>query len=263
MGSANVSKIERVSSSKNRTLWVDLCLDKQEGNFFADVGGERITDKTKDGAVKKVVAALDRVTGVVWREVILIRVEKAREVDEDDDEGDDRVTGRENDLLVFGSSCRFTYLRRERAAHPLRSKEVVQREHREDFESRVTRRRKEEARFGHDKAEKKRRADEEEQRLRDRRAALVTIGSVWEQGERTTECELPYSDEAWHGIQLIAQALRTTQAQLNAFVAVEPEGLTARLTALATENVLRQLGPAPEASKVLRQLGPAPEKRKA
>jgi hypothetical protein len=238
MGSGNVSKIERVSSSNNRTLWVDLCLDKREGTFFADVSGERVTAKTKEEAVQKVIAALDCVTQVAWREIILIRINKARE---DDEDYDDRVTGRENDLLVFGSSCRFTYMRRERSVHPLRPKEVIQREHREDFERRVDLARKAEARFGHDKAEKKRRANEEEQRLRDRRAALVSIGGVWEQGERVTEYELPYSAEAWSGIQRVAQTLCDTQALLDAFVSkATPE----RFAALASGDVLLQLGPA-------------------
>jgi len=244
MGSANVSKIERVSSSKSHALWVDLCLDKQEGTFFADVGGERVADKTKDGAVKKVVAALDRVTEVAWREVILIRIERGREEDDDDDH--DHVTGNENGLPVFGGSCRFTYLRRERAAHPLRRKEVVEREHREDFERRVVECRKSAARFGHDRAEKRRRADEEEQKLRDQRAALVRVGSVWNPGERTAEHEIPYSPEAWAGIQRIARTLRDTQALLDAFVSqATPE----RFAALATGDVLRQIGPGSDSWK--------------
>ena len=241
MGSANVSKIERVSSSKSHALWVDLCLDKQDGTFFADVGDERVTDKTKEGALKKVVAALDRLTEVAWREIILIRIEKKRGEDDED-----LVAGNENGMPVFGSSCRFTYLRRERAAHPLRRKEIVEREHREDFEQRVVECRKSAARFGPDKAEKKRRADEEEQKLRDQRAALVKVSSVWEQGDRTAEYELPYSPEAWAGVQRIAQTLRDTQALLDAFVSqATPE----RFAALATGDVLRQLGPGSDSWK--------------
>jgi len=242
MGSANVSKIERVSSSKSHALWVDLFLDKQEGTFFADVGGERVAAKTKAEAVKEVIAALDRITEVAWREVILIRIERGRGEDDDDD----HVTGNENGLPVFGSSCRFTYFRRERAAHPLRRKEVVEREHREDFERRVAAARKDAAYFGRDKAEKKRRADEEEQKLRDQRAALLRVSSVWKPGELTAEYEIPYSPEVWAGIQRIARTLRDTQALLDAFVSqATPE----RFAALATGDVLRQIGPGSDSWK--------------
>jgi|HubBroStandDraft_1064217.scaffolds.fasta_scaffold36241_4 hypothetical protein len=241
MGSGNVSKIERVSSSNNHLIWVDLCLDKKDGAFFAVVGGQRIEDKTKEGAVAKVVAALDRVTAVAWREIILIRVSEFGKADDADS-----VAVTENDMPVFGASCRFVYLRRERAANPHRPKETVQREHSEDFERRVASARKSEFRYGYDKAEKKRRADEVEQELRDKRAALGDIRSVWEQEESVTEYEIPYSAEVWAGIQRIAQTLRDTQATLNAFVTqATPE----RFAALAVGDVLRQIGPGSDAWK--------------
>jgi hypothetical protein len=56
----------------------------------------------------------------------------------------------------------------------------------------------------------------------------------------------PYSPEAWAGIQRIARTLRDTQALLGAFVSqATPE----RFAALATGDVLRQLGPGSDSWK--------------
>lgn len=262
MGSANVSKVERVQSTKNSALWVDLCLDKREGDFFAQVGDVRVRAPTKGEAVRLVREALDRVTEVAWRAVILIRVDRAvvrpDEEDRDDDEEDDgdAVHSREDGRPVYGSACSFAYLRRERAAHPLRPKETVEREHAEDFERRVAQAREREVRFGQSRAYGEKRADERERELRDQRAALADIGGVWDhEHPRTVEHEVAYSPEAWAGVQRLARALRDTQRQLSAFLrAATPEGLTALAGA---RDALRQLGtgsaPASAAGKAPRR----------
>ncbi len=244
---SNISKIERVNAPNNAHIWVDLKLNKQRGVFFADVGVERIASEVKAEAVKKTQEALSRVTQTVWREVILIRV---------DNRSRSEITSHENNKPVFGASCSFTYMRRERAQNPIKPKECIEREHREDFEMRIAERREREAYFGYSRDEKvysrdekKKRADEVEARMREDRMTLRDAGPQWSfvfDEDKIVEYEIPYSEEAWRGVQRIAQALRDTQAKLNEFArGVTPE----RLAALATGDVLKQLLPAPVTKK--------------
>jgi hypothetical protein len=242
MGSANVSKIERVGATRNSTIWVDLCLDKRSGRFFAHVGDARIEAATKDEAVRMVRAALDQVTAVVWREVILVRVRAPQQGEDDEDGGGGAARSTENGRPVYTSSCSFTYLRRERAAHPLRPNQTVEREHREDFERRIAERRKYEAQFERDRTQRRRRSDAEEQAMRSERAAFSDMRDVWDHyGNGVTEYELPYSAEAWAGVERIAQTLREAQATLDAFAR---SATAERYAALAgASDVFRQLGP--------------------
>ena len=236
---SNISKIERVSAPQNAHLWVDLKLDKERGKFFADVNGETISEDTKAEAVKKIQAALKLVTQVSWREVILIRVDTRREVEDDEDEGNSF----ENNKPVYSSSCSFTYARRERAANPLKPKETIERDHREDFEKKVAETRNRAGYFEHTAAKKKARADAEEQQMRERRAILAGVDAQWEPfNKHTVEYELPYSEEAWAGIRRIAQALRETQAKLDEFAR---GATTEKLAALIKGDVLKALPPAP------------------
>lgn len=221
-----IAKIERVDApQRGNNLWVDLLLDKRTGVFYADVGGERVRANSKDEAVKLVKSALAAVTQVQWRQVILLRVcERDR---------DRETESRENDMPVFGVSCQLTYLRRERAANPLKPKETIEREHQEDFEDRVQKKREHEAYFSHGAKDKKKRADEAEAKLREDRAALAHVGPVWNHFERTTEYEIPYTPESWAGVRKIAEAILDTQDRLDEFVrAATPE----RLLALATSK---------------------------
>jgi hypothetical protein len=234
MSRADLSKIERVVSPKNHKLGVDLFLDKRDGKFFADVGGERVSDVTKSGAIEKVRALLAKITVVEWRPVILLRIDES-ERDEDD-------VGRENDKRVFTASCSFTYLRRERAVHPLKPKELIEREHIDEFEERVAKERKRVASYEFGVA-KKIRADETEKKLRDDRAALSRTEepyfSHW--NNNSVEHELPYSPEVWAGVQRISQALRETQARLNTLVRTATPTSLARL---GTGDVFKLLPPA-------------------
>lgn len=246
-----IAKIERVEApARGSRLWVDLCLDKRTGDFFANVNGKRVIAKSKDEAVKLVKEALAVVTVVQWRPVLLLRVD-ARRCDDDDD-----CQGRENDNIVFSASCSFTFLRRERANNPLKPKEIIEREHREDFELRVQKRRKHEAIFGRSTADKSRRADEAEADLRRDRDAMARVHGVWNHFEHTEEYELPYSPEAWAGIRRIAQTLRDTQAKLDEFARLAtPE----RLLALASGDVKWLLLPGEQGPDLLKRALGSPD----
>jgi len=234
MSGSHLSKIERVHSPQSHRLFVDLYLNKRNGEFFADVGGERVTSKTKDSAVTRVQELLGKVTQTEWRQVILLRVDESRE------EGDRGST--ENGKHVFSALCSFTYLRRERAANPLKPKETIEREHADEFEERVKEAR-ERARYFDDRIG---RADEAERQLRDDRAALVRVEGPWEFNGKVKEYELPYTPEAWAGIQRISQALHETQAKLNEFArGATPE----KLAQLASGDVFKQLPEVPAVKK--------------
>jgi hypothetical protein len=228
-----ISKIERVHASRNYLLGVDLLLHKDSGLFYADVNGKRVSADTKEKAIKLVRAALDLVAVVEWREVIVLRV--------DNRPGDSG--GMENGKHVHAASCRFEYIRRERAANPLKPKETIEREHRVEFEQRVALVRENTLRYMKG-PEGKLRADAEEREFRNARAALVGVESPWQDQQELYE--IPYSEEAWTGIQRIAAALHETQAKLDAFArSATPE----KLKALATGDVLLQLpGPSQEES---------------
>ena len=252
MGSSNISKIERVHAPQNARLWVDLCLNKDSGEFFGSVGGERIRSETKADAIKQLKEALNRVSQVGWRAVILIRIDKNRDVED----GEDERNTTENGRPVYGSSCSFTYLRRERAQNPLNPKETIEREHEEDFELRVADTRRHAEYFESTPARKKERADKDEAALRAKRSILADVGDQWTHHlDRNDEYELPYTPEAWVGIRRIAQALRDTQAQLDTFAR---GATTEKLAALASGGaVLAQLPPAskPEAVVETKKVG--------
>jgi hypothetical protein len=232
---ADIAKIEWVAAPQNFHLGVDLYLDKRDGLFFADVGGKRVQDKTKKGAIEKVRARLVKITAVEWRQVILLRIES----DTDEDDGDD--AGRENDKQVYRATCSFTYLRRERAANPLKPKETIEREHPIEFEERVVEEKRRIAVYEKSPLRKKERAEARERELRVDRDALKRVERPWSTFRKgTAEYELPYSPESWAGIQRISQTLREMQNKLNAFA----RGATpAKLAQLAIGDVLRLLPP--------------------
>jgi hypothetical protein len=231
----DIVKIERVSAPRNRQFAVDLCMDKRTGKFFARVGGEHIEADTKGEAVAAVEARLAKIVDVVWREVILLRVD-TRKIGEDSSH-----ESHENDMSVYHSSCSFSYARRERAKNPL-GRGQVEREHREEFEERVAREREHVEKFEHDRKRRRDRADEVEQRMRENRAALVRLQSPFHDSrdERAgiREYELAYSAEAWAGVLRIDRALREMQAKLEEFVS---QATSEKLTSLAAAELLRLL----------------------
>jgi hypothetical protein len=237
MSYGDQTKIERVTSpAKGSNLGVDLYLDKTTGQFYAHVNRKTISADTKDKAVKRIQAALAALTDVAWREVILLRV------DADPKERDDDHEGTENGNSVYSTSCSFTYLRRERGIDPLKPKKTIEREHREEFEERVANARKNPGAYKHTKEA----ADLAERDLRDSRAAMGSVSEPYTYfGHRhgTKEYELPYSEEAWAGIRRIAQALRDTQAKLNAFAR---GATTEQLMQLATGDPMRLLSAGPK-----------------
>lgn len=237
MSGSNISKIERVYAPQSNNLWVDLCLNKSSGLFFADVGGERITDATKAAVVEQVRVRLGKLAQTDWRPVILLRVKKV--VDDDD-----RVS-HENDRQVFYASCSFTYARRERSTNPLKPKERIEREHTLEFEARVHEARERATRSEHDRSKKAKKADDAEQALRDRRAALSDIGSQWTSfNDDVQELELPYTPEAWAGIERISRTLRETQTRLDELARGASTETLAQLAAGGGGDVFKML-PAP------------------
>jgi len=237
MASADHSKIEHIHAPKNISLGVDLYLDKRSGLFFADVGGKRIEKPTKDAAVKSVREALDKITLVEWRQVIVLRVRK-RDLE--------RGGGEENSMHVFTASCSFTYFRRERAANPLKPKETIEREHSIEFEEHVAEVRDRHMKFGRaSRRDAKHDADRIEAGMRADRAALRYTHQPyghWHDGTTTQEFELPYTEEAWAGIDRIAKTLEDVQARLDTFAKT---ATIATLAALATGvNTILQLPPA-------------------
>jgi hypothetical protein len=212
---------------------VDLLLNKTTGQFYADVGGKRVTETTKEAAVKKVRELLAKITQTVWYSVILLRV---------DARSDDGVRSWENSKAVLSASCSFTYLRRERAKNPLKPKELIEREHPEDFEKQIVDVRKRATPAFGSTAHKRAEADAAEKNARDQRDALAHVEAIWTHYNKgTKEYELPYSPEAWAGIERIAQALRETQAKLDQFA---KNATPDTLAKLAAGDVLKQLPPA-------------------
>lgn len=224
MGSANISKIERVHAPRSPDIWVDLCLNKQKGTFFARVGQETIEESTKAEAVRKTQEALARLTTIEWKPVIIIRTTDRGPRDDHFD------GGTENNMPNYSASCSFDYLRRERAVNPLKPKERIERMHSIDFEEVIKKRRADAGYFERTPADKKRRADEVEAELRHGRAASEFVHNVYNWATREShfsgardrklhEYELPYTEEAWAGVLRIAQTLRETQKKLDAFAA--------------------------------------------
>jgi len=212
--SSHISKIERIHARHNPQFYAELCLDKRTGVFFADVGGQQVRENTKETAVAKAQELLDKVTTTEWRQVILLRVS--------DRKSDDDLNGTENGKRVYSAMCSFDYLRRERATNPLKPKSTIEREHVDEFEERVLKEREWYSNHG------RTRADEVERRLREERASSFRVDTTWDSfRDGTREFELPYSPEAWVGVQRIAQAIRETQARLDAFIEqVTPERLS-------------------------------------
>lgn len=238
MSGSHLSKIERVHSPQNGRLGADLFLNKRNGMFFADVGGERVSEHTKVAAVARVKELLAKVTQTEWRQVILIRVDESEERRDS--------AGTENGKHVFTASCRFTYLRRERSVNPLKPKETIEREHADEFEERVKEARERAAYFERAGA----RADEAEKELRSRRDAMADIDSPWEHRKEVKEYELPYSPEAWAGIQRISQVLHETQAKLDEFAR---GATTEKLAQLVSGDLFKQLPAAPVPAKKTRK----------
>jgi len=238
MASADHSKIEHIYAPKNISLGVDLYLDKPSGLFFATVGGKRIEKPTKDAAVKATREALDKITLVEWRQVIVLRVEKRNR---------ERGGGEENSMHVFSASCSFTYFRRERAANPLKPKETIEREHQIEFEERVVKMRDRQMSFDRHARRAGNRsgksdADKLEEGMRADRAALRQVIT-----KNVEEFELPYTEEAWAGIDRIAKTLEDVQARLDTFAKT---ATIATLAALASgANTILQLPPAKESDR--------------
>lgn len=243
MSGSYLSKIERVCAPQNRQFGADLFLNKRNGTFFADVGGERVSEQTKAAAVVRIKELLAKVTQTEWRQVILLRVSES--------EDQDYRSSTENGKSVFSASCQFTYLRRERAANPLKPKELIEREHTDEFEERVKTARECAGHFERIGAHMRVRADEAEKLLRDQRAALANVDGPWTSfRDKVEEYELPYTPEAWAGIQRISQAIRETQAKLDAFArGATPE----KLAQLAVGDVFKQLSAAPKPEQKARK----------
>lgn len=200
--------IERVYDLNNSTFGADLRLDRERGIFFALVGGKRIESEKKADAIVHVRAALRSITRVEWRQVILLRVVRKRH---------DDYSAEENFLSVFEASCSFTYFRRERARHPFKAKLQIERQHEIDFEALVAAERKKIMTW-EKPHRRKERADSIEAELRHRRTTLANVQPPFSMNDRhTKEYELPYSAEAWAGIERISATLREAQARLDTF----------------------------------------------
>jgi len=236
MGSNNISKIERVQAPQGGSLGTDLYLNKEEGFFFADVGNERVLADTKAEAIEKTREALTRVAQTAWREVIVIQAPKQRR-----DESD--LFSWHNNMPVFGASCSFHYFRRERAQDPLKSRQTIEREHSADFEVRIKAARRDV--HGWTPEEKRKRADDKEKQMRETRARLGDVHKVYV-SDNDVEYEMPYSDEAWAGIERIAKTIRETQERLDAFSKQATPKLLARIASL---DVFTALPPAPSKEK--------------
>lgn len=233
MSGSNISKIERVEAPNNRAFVVDLCLDKHTGKFFAHVGKECVEDVTKDGAIKKVQEALAKVSATEWTAVIVIEVSKQNRHDD----------STYNDMPCRSEHCGFSFFRRERAQDPLKKKERIERMHTEDFERHVKEERRDVSRFEHGDS-KKRRADAREAALREGRASMHDVHHVFDSRSHEVHYEIPYSPEAWAGVERIAATLRDVQSKLDAFAA---SATSAQLAALASGDVLKLLPPAKSA----------------
>jgi hypothetical protein len=230
----DVVKVGRVSASgRSSAPAADLFLDKDSGLFFGRVGERRVEAPTKAKAEALVLKALRRVTDLEWREVIVLRIPKR----------DASESSKENGLPVYGASCSFEYLRRERADNPLKRTETFEREHREDFELRVRKQRDVASRGGFDKLEREQRADECEAKLRRDREDSAQVQTQWKPWHGEREVVLPYTPEAWAGILRIDQAIRQTQARLDRFAV---EATAEKLVALTTGDALLSLPAAVE-----------------
>jgi hypothetical protein len=208
MSGSNTSKIERVSAPGNPVVWVDLCLDKRSGFFFAVVGNERISEKTKEAAFEKTRAALAKLGGLAWREVIVVTVAKHRS------DGH----GQKNGIPQHHASCSVSYERVERSPNPMRRGEEIERLHSADFEDLVAERR--EHTLSWRRQNGKEDADREEAELRQQRLSIATSHAVWKHDAKSeVEHEIPYSPEAWAGIERVARTLRETQERLDEFAA--------------------------------------------
>jgi hypothetical protein len=237
MSARDVVKVGRVSASgRSSAPAADLFLDKDSGLFFGRVGERRVEAPTKARAEALVLKALRRVTDLEWREVIVLRVPKR----------DASKSSEENGLPVYGASCSFEYLRRERADNPLKRTETFEREHREDFELRVVEESERASRAGFDKVDRKQRADERESKLRGDREDSSKVQTQYKPWHGEKEVVLPYTPEAWAGILRVDQALRETQARLDQFAAT---ATAEKLVALLTGDALLSLPAAGEGGR--------------
>jgi hypothetical protein len=221
MSGSDTSKIERVSAPGNQAVWVDLCLSKRSGMFWARVGDVRVAEKTKELAIEKTREALSRVFSVRWRQVIVVSVPKNR-----------RDGGESNGIRQHRASCSVHYERVERSPSPMGKGAEIERLHPLDFEAKVAEERRDAGSYWGATAgeKKKKRADEAEAALRQARATLAGSHQVFAR-EDWVEHEIPYSEEAWAGIERIAATLRETQRRLDGFAA---EWTTETLALLGT-----------------------------
>jgi hypothetical protein len=238
MSGSKTSKIERIHTRENLDIWVDLCLDKDSGLFWALVGNERIEEKTKESAVSKIREALAKLQSVHWRQVIIVTVPK------------DRAThsGMSNGIPQHGASCSLAYERVERSPNPMRKKEEIERVHPIDFEKKIKEAIERVRYWEKNPLKRKTQSDEAEAALRQSRLTLNGSHARWDR-ENMVEYEIPYSDAAWLGIERIAETLRLTQRRLDDFAAEwTPESLAA-------------LGVAPDAGAAKLLFLPAAKKR--
>lgn len=203
----NTVKVERVHAPQGGALFVELYLDKDSGKFFATLAGERICAATKSAAIQAIHKALRSISEVQWRGVILLRTNKKPERERDE------ATSYENGRPVFSAGCNFSYCRRERATDPLHPKKQIERDHPVDFEKMIERRRRVVGQGGYGGVERKKRFDQEEAAMREKRAIHAGVEAPYDWGY--AEHEIPYTQAAWDGIERIAQALRETQAKLD------------------------------------------------
>jgi hypothetical protein len=237
MSGSNILKIERVSVPGNDSVWVDLCLDKKKGVFWARVGNVDVREGTKEEAVKKTKEALSKLSNVQWRQVIVISVSKA--------ERNEGGVTRRSGIGQHHACCSVSYERVERSTNPTRKNEQIERLHAADFEDQIKEERERAAGWEFDRLKKKVRADEQEAKFRQARSTLADSREVWEHGAETMiKYEIPYSDEAWAGIERIAETLRAMQKRLDEFAA---EWTTESLAALGsgTDTLFLRAAPKP------------------
>jgi len=205
MSGSNTSKIERVHAPGNLAVWVDLCLDKRSGTFWSRVGTKEIREPTKEAALKATREALSQIAGVQWRQLIVVTVPRQRP------EHDSSRNG----IPSRSECCSISYERVERAPNPMREDKQIERLHPIDFEE-VVQDARESAASRNYGAEKRRRMDEVEEEKRLERSTLQGSHSVYD-WEKDLVYEIPYSDEAWAGIERIAATIKETQRRLDEF----------------------------------------------
>jgi hypothetical protein len=211
MSARDYVKIDTIIGPSH-ALQVDLYLDKEKGMFFGRIDRERIEAPTKVEAVKKIRETLAGMTSIVWRGVIVLRVDTVKEARRLPEDDCDFQTSTHNDKIMCGASCSFSFYRRERAVNPLDAKRTIEREHPIDFEARCAKILDRAGRSSWDQTLER----EHIAALRKQRDGLQHLDQPWSHG--VEDFELPYSEEAWEGVRRIAATIVETQAKLDAFV---------------------------------------------